>query len=298
MIKISAVLIVQNEEALLPRCLESVKGLDEIIIVDGGSIDRTKQIASEYTDKIFDFPWCDNFAKSRNEAKSHATGDWILSIDADEILHDISKVREAVELAEQRNAIAVNIQLLAEDNGQKTIYPRLFKNVPEVWWEGAIHNHLSVLGEDLGNVKITYGYSPAHTTDPDRAYRILKKEVETRPDAYREMFYLGREQWYRKEYEDCLKTLGKYVQGSRFLSEKAEAFYIMARVYWEMKMGEDGRDACLQALKINPNFREAVLFMATLSGDGKGNEKWQKNADQWKKMAETADNTDVLFIRA
>lgn len=299
MYKISAVLIVQNEEALLPRCLESVKSLDEIIIVDSGSKDKTKEIAAKYTDKIFDFPWCDNFAKSRNEAKSHATpGNWILSIDADEILHDPSKVREAVELAEQRGEIAVNISLIAEDNGQKTMYPRLFKNVPQVWWEGAIHNHISVLGADLGNVKITYGYSPAHGNDPDRAYRILKHEVETRPDAIREMFYLGREHWYRREFEDCVKILGSYVQKSRFLAEKAEAFYIMARVYWEMKMSDDARDACVQALIINSNFKEAINFMATLAGDGSGNDKWQKNADQWKRMAETADNTEVLFVRA
>lgn len=290
-------MIVQNEEVLLPRALESVKGLDEIVIVDSGSRDRTVEVAKKYTDKIFYFPWCDNFAKSRNEAKSHATGDWILSIDADEILHDVSKLREAVELAEQRGALAINCKLIAEDNGQKTVFPRLFKNSSNINWEGAIHNHLSVLGENIGNVRITYGFSPAHHNDPDRAFRILKKEVETRPDAVREAFYLGREYMYKQDYENCVKTLGTYVQKSRFLAEKAEAFLIMAKAYIEMSMMDDARDACAQALIINATFKEAILLMANLSGDGKGNEKWQKNADQWKRLAETAENYDVLFIR-
>lgn len=287
--KISAVLIVYNEEVLLSRCLDSLKGIDEIIISDSGCTDKTMEIAKRYTDKLFEYKWHDNFAASRNAAKSHATGDWILSIDADEILHDVSKVREAVALAEQRQALAVNCKLIAEDNGQRTIYPRLFKNDQRVWWEGAIHNHLSVLGEDIGDVRITYGYSPAHNYDPDRAFRILKKEVDTKPNALREMFYLGREYWYRKEYEECIKVIGKYVQHSRFLSEKAEAFLMMARCYWALRMGDDARDACAQALIINSNFKEACLFMAELS--------WEKSAKQWRRMAETATNEDVLFIR-
>lgn len=287
--KISVVMIVQNEEVLLSRCLESVKELDEIVITDSGSRDRTLEIARQYTDKISEFPWCDNFSKSRNFAKTHATGDWILSIDADEILHDVSKVREAVALAELKGALAVDITLLAEDNNQKTFFPRLFKNCEAVWWEGAIHNHLSVVGEKIGDVRITYGYSPAHNDDPERAFRILKKEVDSRPDAVREMFYLGREYWYKQQYENCVRVLGRYVQRSRFLAEKADAFLMMARCYWAMQMGDDARDACAQALIINANFKEAITFMAELS--------FEHNAVQWKRLAETANNQDVLFKR-
>lgn len=294
--KISAVLIVKNEEALLSKCLDSVKGVDEIIICDTGSTDKTVEIAKKYTDKVVFFEWCDNFAKARNYAKSFATGDWILSIDADEYLHDFAKLRDAIEMAEARKALAVNVTMIAEDNGQHFPFPRVFKNSPQVWWEGAIHNHVSVIGEDIGDVKITHGYSPAHFNDPDRAFRILQKEVKEKGNG-RETYYLGREYWYRKDYESCVQTLGKYVQVSKFLSEKADAFLIMSRAYFYMGMGNDARDACVQALIINSNFKEAILFMAQLAGDGSGNIKWQKNADQWKKLAATADNTDVLFIR-
>jgi len=84
---ISACLIVRDESSVLERCLVSLKGVaDEIIVVDTGSADNTKEIAAKYTDKIYDFVWCDDFSAARNFANSKATGDWILTIDADEYI--------------------------------------------------------------------------------------------------------------------------------------------------------------------------------------------------------------------
>jgi glycosyltransferase involved in cell wall biosynthesis len=295
--KISAVLIMKNEEVLLPRVLSSLQGIDEIILCDTGSSDQTVEIAKRYVKEVHFFEWCDDFAKARNHAKSFATGDWILSIDCDEILHDVSKVREAVVLAEQREALAVNVRMVAEDLTKQTFfYPRLFKNDPRVWWEGAIHNHVSVQGIDVGDVTITYGYSPAHFKDPHRAFRILQRVVKETGNG-REMFYLGREYFYRAQFDECVKMMGQYVQKSKYLAEKADAFLIMARAYWAMKMPDDARDALVQAIIINAHFKEALLFMAELAGKGSGNEAWEKNAAQWERMAETADNTGTLFVR-
>lgn len=296
MSRVSVVMIVKNEEAVLARCLESVKEADEIVICDTGSTDRTIEIARQYTDKIFtDYVWEDHFANARNHAKSKATGDWILSIDADEFLTcPFSVVREATKLA----FMAVNVKMTAE-YGPPSIFwfPRLFRRSESVWWEGAVHNHLSVMGEDVGAVTITFGYSPAHGADQLRSLRILEKEVAANPDCVRERFYLGREYFYRGMYDKALPMLGRYVQQSRFLPEKAEAFLTMARAYWELRMPDDARDALAQALIINPDWAEACLFMAVLAGDGSGNPRWQRNADQWKRMAESATNENVLFLR-
>jgi glycosyltransferase involved in cell wall biosynthesis len=294
--RVSVVMICKNEEAVLGRCLESVKEADEIIICDTGSTDRTIEIAKQFTDKVFtDYVWEDNFAKARNHALSKATGDWVLSIDADEYLTcPFSAVREAAA----KGFMAVNVKMTAESGPPSHFwFPRLFLRSPNVWWEGAIHNHISVMGEDVGAVTLTYGYSPAHTLDPLRSMRILEKEVADRPDCIRERFYLGREYFYRGQYDQALVMLGRYVQQSRFLAEKAEAFLTMSRVYWALHMPDDARDALVQCLIINPRFKEAVLFMAELAGDGSNNPRWQKNADQWKRMAETADNDGVLFLR-
>src|SRR3989344_364212 len=84
---LSLCMITKNEEQFLEQCLNSVKELvDEIIIVDTGSTDKTTEIAGKFTDKIYDFKWCDDFSAARNESLKHATKNWILVLDADEQL--------------------------------------------------------------------------------------------------------------------------------------------------------------------------------------------------------------------
>ena len=78
MVSISLCMIVKNEEKILARCLDSIHDLvEEIIIVDTGSTDRTKEIASKYTKKIYDFEWIDDFAAARNFSFQFATKDYI-----------------------------------------------------------------------------------------------------------------------------------------------------------------------------------------------------------------------------
>lgn len=286
--RISAVLIGKNEEELLAKCLESVKGLDEIVFCDTGSTDSTVEIAKKYTDKVCFFQWNDKFCDARNEAKKHATGDWILSIDCDEVLYEVSDVREAVALAEAKGIKAVDTFQSSNGGTQRFYFPRLFKNVPECFWEGSIHNTLSIIGERIGNVRINVGYSPAHKKDPDRAFRILKNSV-AETGSPRSLYYLGREYWYRGDYKNAVIVLTKYVLISRFLAEKADAFLTMARSFWAMQKPDEARSACAEALVINARFKEAILFMAQMS--------WPHNAEQWNKMAESANNEDVLFIR-
>ena len=94
MITISLCMIVKNEERILKRCLDSVKDLvDEIVIVDTGSTDTTRQIAERYTDKIYDFTWIDDFSAARNFAFSKATQEYIYSADADEVLSEENRQR-------------------------------------------------------------------------------------------------------------------------------------------------------------------------------------------------------------
>jgi tetratricopeptide (TPR) repeat protein len=87
--RVSLCMIVKDEEANLPACLESVAGLvQEIVIVDTGSRDGTRQVADRFGARVFDFPWVDSFAAARNESLRHATGDWILWLDADDRLDE------------------------------------------------------------------------------------------------------------------------------------------------------------------------------------------------------------------
>lgn len=286
-VRISVVMIVKNEEALLARCLDSVKDADEIIICDTGSVDKTIKIAKKYTKKVYtDFKWCDDFSAARNHAKEKATGDWILSIDADEFCHDFSKVREAVNILGN----ALNVKMIAEDSDPERFFyfPRFFRNVPHIRWCGAVHNCLNIGPSRDSEIEITFGSSPAHNLDPDRTLRILEREVQKDP-APRELYYLGTEYFRNRDFIKTTEVLGRYIQVAYYAPEKADAFLLMARCYSTRGMDDDARDACAQAIIINPNFKEAVLFMAAISLD--------KNALQWKRMAETADNTGVLFQR-
>lgn len=99
---ISLCMITRNEEKWLEQCLNSVKEIaDEMIIVDTGSTDKTKEIAKEFNAKIVDFKWVDDFSAARNESLKHATKDWILVLDADEVIEkkDLEKIKNEIENA-------------------------------------------------------------------------------------------------------------------------------------------------------------------------------------------------------
>jgi glycosyltransferase involved in cell wall biosynthesis len=91
---------VKNEQENLPRCLASVEGIfDEIIVVDTGTTDRTKEIACEFGANVFDYDWIDSFAAARNEALLHATGDHAFWLDADDVVEPAKCVKLSALLA-------------------------------------------------------------------------------------------------------------------------------------------------------------------------------------------------------
>ena len=137
MITISLCMIVKNEEPVLARCLDSVASMmDEIIIVDTGSTDRTKEIAAQYTSRIYDFTWCDDFSAARNYAFSLATMDYIYCPDADEYL-DLENQRRFLRL---KGALLPEIEIVQMNyitppdfntvqNCKKEPRPKLFKRL-------------------------------------------------------------------------------------------------------------------------------------------------------------------------
>ena len=146
MVTISLVMIVKNEEKLLRRCLDSVKNLmDEIIIVDTGSTDSTKEIAAEYTDKIYDFKWVDDFSAARNFAFSKATMDYIYSCDADEVVDEENRMR----FMNLKMALVPEVEIVQMhyvENGKSSVLntkseyrPKLYKRNRNFTWIEPIH---------------------------------------------------------------------------------------------------------------------------------------------------------------
>ena len=288
--KIAACLIVKNEEALLSRCLDSVKGFDEIIVCDTGSTDSTVEIAKKYTDKVFtDYTWEDSFCKARNHAKSKVSKgmDWILTIDADEYLENTYEQVKIV--VEQARAKVVNTKLIDERTGVIHTFPRLYRNVPEVFWVNDVHNLLNTTSREHCDISIVYGYSPAHKKDPDRAMRILLKSLSEDPKKVRERYYLAREYCDRKWWQKAIDMYDHYIEDSSFLSERNDAWLMRARCLAKLKKYDETCDNAWQAIKYNANFKEALIFVAKHMDWG--------NADRWLSFAEMADNRNVLFDR-
>ena len=152
MISISMCMIVKNEQELLKRCLDSYSGTyDELIIIDTGSTDNTKETASHYTDKIYDYEWCDDFAAARNFAFSKAGCDYILSVDADEVLDTYNNQ----ELRKLKSALLPEIDIVqmyyvndteynSVYNAHKELRPKLFKRVRSFNWISPIHETIQV----------------------------------------------------------------------------------------------------------------------------------------------------------
>lgn len=147
MITISLCMIVKNEEKVLGRCLDSVADLvDELIIADTGSTDRTKAIAEKYGAVIYDFPWIDDFSAARNFVFSKATKEYIYTADADEVLDEAN--REAFRLLKSTLLPDIEIvqmkyrnqlQFQTVYNFDEELRPKLFKRLREFCWEAPIH---------------------------------------------------------------------------------------------------------------------------------------------------------------
>ncbi len=147
MITVSVCMIVKNEENVLARCLDSLRGLyDELIIVDTGSTDRTKEIAEKYTDKIFDFKWVGDFSKARNFSVSKATMDYIYVPDADEVLDEENRKRfkllkenllPEIEIVEMRYVNQLSNGTVY--NFDKEYRPKLYKRLREFSFIEPVH---------------------------------------------------------------------------------------------------------------------------------------------------------------
>jgi glycosyltransferase involved in cell wall biosynthesis/cytochrome c-type biogenesis protein CcmH/NrfG len=146
--KTSLCLIVKNEERNLPDCLTSAAGIfDEIIVVDTGSTDRTKEIARSFGARVFDFPWINSFSAARNECLRHATGDWIFWLDGDDRLDPANraKLSQLLDgLTDENVAYSLKCLCLPEPGASWTQvdHIRLFRNYPQLRWQYRVHEQI------------------------------------------------------------------------------------------------------------------------------------------------------------
>ena len=134
-------MIVKNEEATLSRTLDSVKGVvDEMVVVDTGSGDRTREIARESGARVYEFEWCDDFAAARNECLKHAQGDWILVLDADEVLvpEVVPQIKQAIA-SDRLLLIKLIRQEIGASQSPYSLVSRLFRNRLDIRFSRPYH---------------------------------------------------------------------------------------------------------------------------------------------------------------
>lgn len=197
---ISCCMMVKNEEKRLPVALKSVKPwVDEIILVDTGSTDRTLEIAQEYGAKIFHHPWEYNFALHRNQSLSYASGDWLLVLDADEELAQETAplLRKLVLAPPPINCFLFELYNAVAVGGETFIlHPRLFRNHVGFRYEGQVHNRPMVPGQvSPSKVRlIHYGYNEDPATmamKHQRRVDMIAKWIEKEPDNYLAHSYMA-----------------------------------------------------------------------------------------------------------
>ncbi len=202
---LSLIMITKNNEADIERCLKSVQGLvDEIIIVDTGSTDKTKEIAEKYTYKVFDFKWTNSFSDAKNYALKWAKGKWVINLDADESISskDHEKILELIKNAPiniygfsliQRNYTSKIgqfglVSTKGDDYEESKIAAgfvprrivRLFKRDSRISFEGAVHDSVEKSIINMNGRVI-------HASIPIHHFGMLHRDNLERTKMYIEM---------------------------------------------------------------------------------------------------------------
>ena len=203
-------MIVKNEEDVLERCLNSVRELmDEIIIVDTGSEDGTKQTAERFTDQIYDFQWGDDFAAARNFSFSKATGDYLMWLDADDVLAADApdKLRELKEKLPLETDVIMMPYAAAFDGNNRPVFTyyreRILKNIPRYRFQGRVHEVVVPSGR-IEKAEILVEHRPGRKKESDRNLRIYEKMKKGgQPFSSRELYYYGRELLEHGRYSEA-----------------------------------------------------------------------------------------------
>lgn len=276
---ISLCMITKNEEKYLEKCLNSVKDIvDEIIIVDTGSIDRTKEIANKFNAKIYDFKWIDDFSAARNESLKHAAKDWILVMDADETLdkEGISAIKDLVNGKDNDSFLFLQKNYTNDSKiagfvneehsyGNKkysgwygSFIARLFRNKKGFEFEGAVHELVEPsIEKKKGKMSATsvmlhhYGNSDPETAAKKRKtyLELCKEKIKQAPSgsSYFELGVLYKE---NDDFENAVKSFKKAIELN---PKQSMALYELGVIYGQQKNYDYAIKYYTESLKIREN---------------------------------------------
>lgn len=270
MVKISAVLIVKNEQKVIGRCLKSLVGIDEIAILDTGSTDKTVGIAEKAGAKvkIAEPVTPFHFANARNAAHELASNDWILAIDADEVLRAgmLGKIRTAIKEQEEEDPFERVSAFIVTftDRGASTRKKKIYRK--SAWgWKWRVHEQLFPLGTDVREGMLE-AVVMEHLPEADKTRRrgqnmeLLKMTIQETPEYIRAWKHLGQELMLDKEYQDAIPYLEHFVEKTNEGPlEKSEVMLRLGQCYAEIKMYESACRWFERAAETDPRRREPLF---------------------------------------
>lgn len=243
---ISLCLITKNEEKHILRCIKSLEGVvDEIIVVDTGSNDRTKEIAICQSAKVYDFQWINDFSAARNYAMSKCKGKWIIFLDADEYFSEESRkiLKKQIFEAERNNKNIILCEMINVDSDTKELISsvthfRIFKNNGTFVYKGKIHECLNVVKGSFDiydcadKIKLFHvGYTKSIVLEKDKSNRnikMLEQDIrENKPSALK-MFYLVESLLLDNRYDEALlqcQEVFKY-------KDEDKQIYVRTYLHW------------------------------------------------------------------
>jgi len=242
---VSLCMIVKNEEENLARCLNSIKNhVDEIIVVDTGSTDKTKEIAERFGVRLYDFPWNNSFSEARNVSLQYAEKELILILDADDEFcqQDLEKFDQMKDEITEDNMLfyfdTLNYGGDRPDPGNITINPnpRLFSNNAGFLYEGTVHNQLVNHEKEIKHIYkdiriYHYGYLSRYIETQkkrERNMKLLTEQLKENPEDGFTNFNLGNEYTALGEYEKALSCYEKSYES--FRAGAAYSYYLIVRL--------------------------------------------------------------------
>ncbi|MBU5485215.1 glycosyltransferase [Clostridium sp. MSJ-11] len=298
MITISLCMIVKDEQDVISRCLDSIKDIvDEIIIVDTGSTDNTKEIIKGYTDKVFDFEWVDDFSAARNYAFSKATKDFILWLDADDVIleEDREKFKELKQNLNNRiDAVMMKYNAGFDENGNVTLSyfrERLLNRRSNYQWMEPVHEYLKVSGKII-NSDICITHKKEYESAKGRNLSIYQKAicqgVSLTPRA---LYYYARELYYNEEYYNAIRYFKRFLDTEEgWVEDNINACYILSICYNELNDKKNMLDVLLKSFKYDTPRAEICCQLGYYYFDNKDYERaifWYKLALELEKPVDS-----------
>ncbi len=271
--KISACLIVRNEEKTLGRCLDSIRNhVDEIVVVDTGSRDRTKEIARQYAARVHDFPWRQDFAAARQFSFDRATGEWAFWLDADDVVRNAAGIRPAAETAPgEVNCFYWKYQAAQDEYGNSTCEfwrERFVRNNRSFRWSGRVHEVLVPQSRAVvcrsEDVVVIHQRLAREAANPRRNLEILQMEyagTRGKPSP-RLLHCLGCEYADLGQNDLAIATLRQYVSVSQWRDEKYLALMRIAELQRLRARFGDAAAAAREAIDTIPEWPNAYFSLA------------------------------------